>query len=383
VIRWGAALLDRTRRRLGWAHHRLEHEILIRTHPLRYLFLEVTRRCNLACVYCGSDCGPRVERSELSVAEWIGVARQVATDFVPRRIMMAVTGGEPLLKPGVFDLFLELERLGFRWGLVTNGLLLDRAAARRLVASGLRSISLSLDAPPDLNDQLRGTGSARRVGEAIEHLRGAGYGGRLEILSTVTSPVVPLLEATRRHVSALRVRHWRLVPAMPIGRAASRPDLVPGPRDLEELMRFIRAGRSDRMVPAPELCEEGYLGEDLEGRVRPYLFQCRAGITVAGVSHDGGIGACPELGAAFQQGQIPRDRLRDVWEERYQIFRDRSWTRGGVCRECAAYPRCRGGSLHLYARPSSPLQRCFHLMLEQARAERAAAPISNPGGRAC
>jgi radical SAM protein with 4Fe4S-binding SPASM domain len=280
--------------------------------------------------------------------------------------MMAVTGGEPLLKPGVFELLEELARLGFRWGMVSNGQLLDAHVARRLVQAGLSSISLSLDGPPALNDALRGPGSARAVESAVGHLRDAGYGGRLEIISTVTTPAVPCLEATRRAVAALRVPLWRLVPVMPIGRAAARPDLVPGPRELAALLRFIREARRDHLAPPPELCEEGYVGDELEGEVRPYLCQCRAGITVAGVKHDGSIGACPELGDAYDQGRVGRDRLRDVWEERYQVFRDRSWTRKGVCRTCEAYPRCHGGALHLYSSPASELQRCFHLMLREA-----------------
>lgn len=102
-----------------------------------------------------------------------------------------------------------------------------------------------------------------------------------------------------------------------------------------------------------------------EGQVRPYRFQCRAGLTVAGIRHTGGITACPELPAAFDQGHIERQRLREVWETQYQVFRDRSWTRRGICAHCQAYDACQGGSLHLYEHPQGEVGRCFYNMLGQ------------------
>jgi radical SAM protein with 4Fe4S-binding SPASM domain len=110
----------------------------------------------------------------------------------------------------------------------------------------------------------------------------------------------------------------------------------------------------------PEFCEEGFLGNRFEGVVRPYLSQCRAGITTAGILCDGRIGACPELGEAFVQGDIRRERLRDVWEQRYQVLRDRSWTRRGRCAGCVHYERCGGGAMHLYAKPGEEILRCLY-----------------------
>ena len=69
------------------------------------------------------------------------------------------------------------------------------------------------------------------VFKAVDALHRAGYKGRLEIFSTVTKPGVPMLEQTRALISSMRVPYWRVSPVMPIGRAARRPDLVPGPKE--------------------------------------------------------------------------------------------------------------------------------------------------------
>lgn len=349
-----------------WQRHRERLDALTEQHPLRYLFLEVTRRCNLKCAYCGSSCTAAEQNRELSIDEWLQVVAQIASDFDARSIMVAVTGGEPLIKKGIFELFAELHARGFAYGMVTNGFLLDDAAARRLIEVGIGSISVSMDAPGPINDELRGQGACKHVEQAIAALQAAGFKGKLEIISTITKPVVPLLVQMREYVARLRVPNWRIAPVMPIGRAASRPDLIPAALEIRQMLEFVRAARADKLLPRPEFCEEGFVGERFEGVVRPYLSQCRAGITIGSVLHDGRIGACPELGEAFVQGDIRTERFKDVWEQRYQDLRQRFWTYRDDCAVCEHYGKCNGGSLHLYADKHAPLLRCLYRMARQA-----------------
>jgi radical SAM protein with 4Fe4S-binding SPASM domain len=346
-----------------WARHLEECARLRAEHPLRYLFLEVTRRCNLRCAYCGSSCAPGDRRGEMDAAKWISVIDQIADSFDAARIMVAVTGGEPLVREDILEILGALAVRGFRFGMVSNGALIDDVTAARLVASGIGSISLSMDGPKALNDALRGEGAADGVANAVRALRAAGYDGILEIISTVTKPVVPQLDEMRKIVARLRVRRWRVAPVMPLGRALGRPELLLDAGDVRALLGFIRDGRADGLLPPPEMSEEGYLGEEYEGAVRPYLCRCGAGVTIGGVLYDGRIGACPELSDAFVQGHIDADRFADVWEERYGVFRDRAWARRGPCASCDAFDICRGGAMHLYEGPGSEFSRCFFMML--------------------
>jgi radical SAM protein with 4Fe4S-binding SPASM domain len=349
-----------------WLDQHRRWRRLVAEHPLRYLFLEVTRRCNYSCGYCGSSCSPGAGVNELSTRDWIEIVQQLAADFEPARVMVAVTGGEPLLKRDLLELCGVLRDHGFPHGLVTNGFYLDRARARELVAVGVGSISVSLDAPPPLNDELRASGSSERAEAALCALHEVGFRGQLEVISTITRPALETLEPMRRYLAALRVPYWRLAPVMPIGRAAARPDLLPAAEGIRQLLEFIAASRKDRRLPGPEFCEEGYLGDEFEGVVRPYLCQCRAGVTTGGILARGQIAACPELGEAFVQGDIHSETFRDVWETRYEDLRDRSWTRAGVCGDCGSFDRCQGGSLHLYEHPGAPLLRCLYRQLQQS-----------------
>jgi radical SAM protein with 4Fe4S-binding SPASM domain len=49
------------------------------------------------------------------------------------------------------------------------------------------------------------------------------------------------------------------------------------------------------------------------------------------------------------QGNVRTDRLRDVWEQRFERYRDRRWLRRGRCAGCGHFARCQGNSLHLWS----------------------------------
>ncbi len=353
------------RRFLQWKLVSLTRYKLSLEHPLEYLFLEVTRRCNLSCRYCGSLCTSKAQGEEMESEKWLEVLEHIAQNYRPDKIMVAVTGGEALLKEGIFDIFRKLHELGFPYGMVSNGMLLDEKAAREIVQSGMGSISLSLDGPEEVNDELRGKGSFAGVKRAVDNLREAGFGGILEIMSTVTKPVVPHLETMRQVVLEMGVKQWRVVPVMPIGRAALDKELIIDEGDLKKILLFAEKGRADGVMPLVEFGEEGYLGDRFEGVVRPALHMCRAGLNVAGIMANGKIGACPELPESFLQGDLACDDFVDVWENRYEVFRDRSWARKDQCLNCDSWSRCHGGSLHLYDKPGGDFCRCSYLMLNK------------------
>src|ERR1017187_1563063 len=96
----GIESVNTEQREAIWEEHIRLRSLLFQEHPLDYLFLEVTRACNLSCAYCGSTCGLKSQREELTASEFIDVLRQIAKDFNAPDIMVAVTGGEPLTKPG-------------------------------------------------------------------------------------------------------------------------------------------------------------------------------------------------------------------------------------------------------------------------------------------
>ena len=352
---------------LMWKRHNIRTAVNRDEHELRYLFFEVSRRCNIHCRYCGSGCTLAEREGELSTQEWLDIIDQLAEDYDPGRVMIAVTGGEPLFREGIYDIFAHLHEKGFPYGMVTNSTLLTEEAAKKLVRCGIDSISLSLDSIPQINDSIRGKGTAACAVRAIKNLRDAGYIGILEALSTITKPCMDHLEEMQAWLTELGLTRWRVSPVIPIGRAAENKDLLLDDEDVEKLLVFVRRQRRfDKGELRLEFSEEGYLGDRFEGLVRPYLCQCRAGINVGGIRYDGKIGACPEISQFFDQGDIRKERFSKVWNERFQVFRDRSWTKKlGPCQKCDKFNLCHGGALHLYEDTDTPTQRCFYKMVEK------------------
>src|SRR5208337_4938859 len=99
---------------------------------LRLVAWELTRSCNLACVHCRAAAQDRPYEGELSLDECRRVLDEIAE--VARPIVI-LTGGEPLLRPDVFDIAQYGHSLGFRMTLATNGTLLTPQIAQKMIGS--------------------------------------------------------------------------------------------------------------------------------------------------------------------------------------------------------------------------------------------------------
>jgi len=113
----------------------------------------VGRRCNLHCVHCYSDSANRAYAGELTTAEGCALIDDLAEFGVP---VLLLSGGEPLVRPDIFELIEHARLRGLRTTLSTNGTLIDRAVAERLHALGVSYVGISLDGIGATNDRFRG-----------------------------------------------------------------------------------------------------------------------------------------------------------------------------------------------------------------------------------
>lgn len=340
-------------------------------HDLNYLFFEITRRCNLACRHCGSDCAADVSQPDLPADSILAVLDGIRQRHDPARITVALTGGEPLLYPGFFELGAAITARGYPWGMVSNGWAWTPARVEAARLAGLRTMTISLDGPEAVHDWLRGrAGSCERACAALRLLASAPWLQKLDAVTCVHRRNLDQLEETRSLLASLGVEHWRLFTVSPIGRAASDPDLLLDKDGFRRLLSWVEAARA-RPGPAVAYSESGYLGA-CDTTVRGHPFFCRAGINVAGVMADGAILACPNIDRSFAQGNINTDDFCDVWESGYRIFRDRSWLRTGECADCSEWSLCQGNSFHLLDPQTGHTRLCYHRSFDLAeRPERA------------
>jgi MoaA/NifB/PqqE/SkfB family radical SAM enzyme len=114
-------------------------------HELTYFFWECTLRCNINCLHCGSDCHKQSGVKDMPAEDFLKVAKQVGQNYNPNKVMIVITGGEPLVRKDLEDVGYELYKMGFPWGFVTNGFALSEKRFHSLLKSGLRSVTVSLD----------------------------------------------------------------------------------------------------------------------------------------------------------------------------------------------------------------------------------------------
>lgn len=333
-------------------------------HELTYLFWECTLRCNLNCIHCGSDCTKEAMAPDMPMEDFLKVLDNISPHVDPNKTMIVITGGEPLMRKDLEKCGEEIYKRGFPWGMVTNGYGLTPNRFKSLLDAGLRSITVSLDGlNPETHDWFRGkSGSWEKAIDAVAMVA-ATPGLMYDVVTCVNKRNINDLEKIKELFISKGVNRWRLFTIFPKGRAKENPLLQLSKSDFVRLMDFIKQTRKERSIKASYGCE-GFLG-DYELEVRDSPFFCQAGIHISSVLVDGSISACPSLRADYIQGNIYKDDFWTIWDEKYQIMRDRSWTKTGKCATCKSYKYCEGNGLHLRDEKTGELLCCHMEMLQK------------------
>lgn len=315
-------------------------------HPLRTLFWECTLRCNMSCRHCGSDCRVAPAVKDMPAGDFLRVIDSLTPHVDPHKVFIIFTGGEALLRPDLEEVGLELYRREYPWGVVTNGFLLDERRLNSLMASGMHSITVSLDGfEPEHNWIRRHPQSFEKATAAIRLL--AGQKDLLwDVVTCVNPRNYPTLRQFKDYLVSLGVPAWRLFSIFPMGRAAGNAELQFTDEQFRGLLDFIKECRGKEGIQVSYACE-GFLGE-YEQKVRDHFFFCRSGVEVASIRCDGAISGCTSVRSHMDQGNIYKDDFWDVWQNRFQVMRDRRWAKKDQCVSCKVWRYCEGSGLHLY-----------------------------------
>ncbi len=328
---------------------------------LKFLFFELTMRCNEHCLHCGSYCGD-VESSELPVEVYKNILDKVKRDF-PVLPMICVTGGEPLLRKELFEIMSYAKSLGYLWGMTSNGTLITEDTARRLYEAGMKTISISIDGLEETHDQFRQTpGGFRRAVEGVRNLLKYDF-QNVQVTSVITKKSIGQLDDLFALMEELDVHSWRVINIEPIGRALKLEGYTLDPDDYRRLMSFIRSKRAEG-YPVSYGCSH-YLGTDYEREVRDWYFFCSAGLYTASIMANGDIGACLDIERRPEtiMGNVLRDDFTEVWKNRFEIFRTPLSDLCEECSRCDSRYFCEGGAHHSWDYTNNRPLFCFKNIL--------------------
>lgn len=318
----------------------------VKLHELHTLFWECTLRCNVACRHCGSDCRASAAQPDMPAADFLKVIDELTPHVDPHQLLVVFTGGEALVRNDLEACGRALYDRGYPWGVVSNGLLMTRERLNSLLAAGMHTATISLDGFEEAHNWLRR--HPKSFDQALNAICLLAEETEItwDVVTCVNQKNIQDLPLFKDFLIEMGVKKWRLFTIFPVGRAAESPELQLTNEQFTWLLNFIRFCRQEGKIDTSYGCE-GFLG-NYEAEVRDSIFQCQAGISTASILADGSISGCPSIRANFHQGNIYKDAFIDVWNQRFEPYRDRSWTRKGECADCKMYRYCEGNGMHLY-----------------------------------
>ncbi|MBL3598753.1 MAG: heme d1 biosynthesis radical SAM protein NirJ [gamma proteobacterium endosymbiont of Lamellibrachia anaximandri] len=135
-----------------------------RNPPGPVVIWNLVRRCNLMCKHCYSISADTDFPNELNTAQVFDVMDDLKQFKVP---VLILSGGEPLLRPDIFEIAHHAKAMGFYTALSTNGTLIDEQNIDKIAEVGFDYLGISIDGIRETHDQFR-----RKEGAYDESMHG-------------------------------------------------------------------------------------------------------------------------------------------------------------------------------------------------------------------
>ncbi|MHC4718535.1 MAG: radical SAM protein, partial [Planctomycetota bacterium] len=304
----------------------------------------------LACKHCRAAAQPTPYEGELSTQECLALLDNIAS--VARPIII-LTGGEPMLREDIYDIAAYANRLGLPVVMAPCGMLIDDTSAAKIVASGIRRISISLDgAAAASHDAFRGVpGAFDGAMRGIEAAKRAGLD--FQVNTTITShnrkELPEILELALR-LGASAFNPFLLVPT---GRGKQLADQELTPTQYEQTLHWLAGQQGREDIRIRVTCAPHYqrILRQRHMATGPHTVKgCMGGQSFAFISHSGKLQICGFLD--IECGDIKEAGL-DFWKiwRTSQVFRQMrdQGSYHGRCGRCEFGWVCGGCRARAYA----------------------------------
>lgn len=280
---------------------------------LRMVAWEVTRRCNLACSHCRASSKYGPYPGELSREECFKVIDEIVSFAKP---VVILTGGEPLLRSDIFEIAEYGKKCGLTMVMAPNGLLLTDGNIKKIIASGIKRISVSLDGPDaNTHDNLRQVpGAFTGAIGGIKRTKAAGL--EFQINSTITKRNIKYLPELMKLAKDLGAVAHHIFLLVPTGRGKEMEKDELSPKEYEETLKFLEKEKKSFPLEIKVTCAPHYnrilaqgapeIAAKLRGR------GCMGGVSFCFISHIGDLQPCGYL--ELKCGNV-REGFKKAWIE--------------------------------------------------------------------
>jgi radical SAM protein with 4Fe4S-binding SPASM domain len=315
------------------------------SHPV----WEITSACNLQCIHCHVG-GGKPASDELTTGEGKQLLSQLADikDFQ----MMAFTGGEPLLRPDLFELLAYSQALGFTNTIATNATLVDTAVAKRLRSLGVAIAAVSLDGfDAKTHDMVRGQpGCFDNTLQGIRALHKAGI--LLHVNITAMEYNMDQMKPLMNLIDQVQTGILLMYQLVPVGRGRIIENAALDLNANQQLIRFMaQAQRQTNAIMEPVagpqywpflLKQNGIRSGPLLRLAETVFHGCSAGRGFVYIKPNGEVWPCPFI--EISCGNIRQSSFSKIWREAplFIDLRNRENRLQGQCGKCE-YRRLCGG----------------------------------------
>lgn len=312
---------------------------------------EVTRSCMLACKHCRAAAKATPYEGELSTEDCFKLLDNIAAFAKP---IIILTGGEPMLRPDIYDIAAYGTKLGLRMVMAPCGALIDDESAKKILESGVSQISISIDgATAESHDAFRGVpGAFESSMRGIEAAKRQGLG--FQINTTITQTNLDELPKILDLAIELGANVFNPFLLVPTGRGKELIDQEISPVQYEDTLRWLAQVKEEKAIPIRVTCAPHYqrivrqMGLHKGGRHQ--VKGCMGGQQFAFISHVGKVQICGFLEA--EAGDLRETDLdfQKIWEtsELFLQMRDLSAYKGR-CGGCEFVRVCGGCRARAFA----------------------------------
>jgi MoaA/NifB/PqqE/SkfB family radical SAM enzyme len=186
-----------------------------------FIAWQINSACNLGCLHCCEEAGHSMP-DEMTKEQALDFCRQIIELDIP---YMAISGGEPLICPHIFDVCELIRSNNISLKIETNGEFIDRDVAKRFAGLKMRSVQVSLDgATAGAHEKLRLNGDWEKAVQAIKYLMEDGV--NTEIVFVPTQFNIHEIGEIIDLAYSLGVYGFYTGKTMRIGRAAQNWDVI-------------------------------------------------------------------------------------------------------------------------------------------------------------
>jgi len=315
-------------------------------YPLRMVAWELTRNCNLDCLHCRARAGAGPFDNELSFDECKKIIDDIAAFSSPTIIL---TGGEPLLRPDIYDITTYAASKHLRTVIAVNGTLVTPDVARKLKEAGILRVSMSIDGKDASSHDAfrRVSGSFDAVREAARIFNDTGL--PFQINTTVTRLNSPDLSDIYALVRTIGAVAWHVFLLVPVGRGEGLKGEELNAELYEEVLTWLYEREEEGKIEMKVTCAPHYYRIVKERGGVPKSAGCLAGKSFLFISHTGLAQPCGYL--ELPCGDVRTDGVQKVWEQSQEFARIRDLRsykgKCGACRYLAICGGCRARALEL------------------------------------